>query len=187
MPLPHVLGDRSKVEICMVGDSDPCAALVTCRIAALDARNLRPHFGSMFYRPAQPDAPRAGLLNALVLPRPIGWISTLNSAGQANLAPFSFFNAVAYTPPQVMSPPGSCAGRSTPARSARRTALMSSCMPVWPSRRRRPSSRRASRRAQSTLNAFSRGLSRSIRPRRPRRPARSSAGSLGLTLANSCS
>ena len=85
----------------MVGDGDPCAALVTCRIA-LDARNLRPHFGSMFYRPAQPDAPRAGLLNALVLPRPIGWISTLNGAGQANLAPFSFFNAVAYTPPQVM-------------------------------------------------------------------------------------
>ena len=49
-----------------------------------------------------PDAPRAGLLNALVLPRPIGWISTLDAEGRANLAPYSFFNAVAYRPPQVM-------------------------------------------------------------------------------------
>ncbi|MGD9511049.1 MAG: flavin reductase family protein, partial [Geminicoccaceae bacterium] len=56
----------------------------------------------MFYRPDAPDAPRAGLLNALVLPRPIGWISTLDGEGRANLAPYSFFNAVAYRPPQVM-------------------------------------------------------------------------------------
>jgi flavin reductase (DIM6/NTAB) family NADH-FMN oxidoreductase RutF len=56
----------------------------------------------MFYRPEQPDAPPSAILNALVLPRPIGWISTLNRAGQANLAPYSFFNAVAYRPPQVM-------------------------------------------------------------------------------------
>ena len=56
----------------------------------------------MFYRPDQPDAPRAGLLNALVLPRPIGWISTLDTTGRPNLAPYSFFNAVAYRPPQVM-------------------------------------------------------------------------------------
>ena len=40
--------------------------------------------------------------NALVAPRPIGWISTLDNAGRANLAPFSFFNAVSYTPPQVI-------------------------------------------------------------------------------------
>jgi flavin reductase (DIM6/NTAB) family NADH-FMN oxidoreductase RutF len=56
----------------------------------------------MFYRPDQPDAPRPGILNALVLPRPIGWISTLDPRGRANLAPYSFFNAVAYRPPQVM-------------------------------------------------------------------------------------
>ena len=41
-------------------------------------------------------------LNAVVVPRPIGWISTLDAAGRANLAPYSFFNAVAYRPPQVM-------------------------------------------------------------------------------------
>ena len=40
--------------------------------------------------------------NAVVVPRPIGWISTLDAAGRANLAPYSFFNAVAYRPPQVM-------------------------------------------------------------------------------------
>jgi flavin reductase (DIM6/NTAB) family NADH-FMN oxidoreductase RutF len=56
----------------------------------------------MFFRPDQPNAPRSGILNALVVPRPIGWISTLDRAGQANLAPYSFFNAVAYRPPQVM-------------------------------------------------------------------------------------
>jgi len=37
-----------------------------------------------------------------VLPRPIGWISSLDTKGRANLAPYSFFNAVAYRPPQVM-------------------------------------------------------------------------------------
>ena len=40
--------------------------------------------------------------NALVAPRPIGWISTVNAEGRANLAPFSFFNAVATEPPMVM-------------------------------------------------------------------------------------
>ncbi|CUB00414.1 flavin reductase family protein [Pannonibacter indicus] len=39
---------------------------------------------------------------ALVAPRPIGWISSLSAEGMANLAPYSFFNAVADTPPIVM-------------------------------------------------------------------------------------
>jgi flavin reductase (DIM6/NTAB) family NADH-FMN oxidoreductase RutF len=56
----------------------------------------------MFYRPEHPHGLRANPLNAIVVPRPIGWISTLNRAGRANLAPYSFFNAVAYRPPQVM-------------------------------------------------------------------------------------
>lgn len=41
-------------------------------------------------------------LNAIVVPRPIGWISTIDKNGVPNLAPYSFFNAVAYRPPQVM-------------------------------------------------------------------------------------
>jgi flavin reductase (DIM6/NTAB) family NADH-FMN oxidoreductase RutF len=39
---------------------------------------------------------------ALVAPRPIGWVSTVNAQGVANLAPYSFFNAVASRPPIVM-------------------------------------------------------------------------------------
>lgn len=39
---------------------------------------------------------------ALVAPRPIGWISSLGNSGIANLAPYSFFNAVASMPDMVM-------------------------------------------------------------------------------------
>jgi flavin reductase (DIM6/NTAB) family NADH-FMN oxidoreductase RutF len=42
------------------------------------------------------------LMIGAILPRPIGWISTVDAAGQANLAPFSFFNAVASRPPTVV-------------------------------------------------------------------------------------
>ncbi len=41
-------------------------------------------------------------LKAIVAPRPIGWISSLNKDGVANLAPYSFFNFVAAPPPIVM-------------------------------------------------------------------------------------
>ena len=41
------------------------------------------------------------LLIGSVVPRPIGFVSTLSSAGQRNLAPFSFFNAVCGEPPIV--------------------------------------------------------------------------------------
>jgi flavin reductase (DIM6/NTAB) family NADH-FMN oxidoreductase RutF len=56
----------------------------------------------MFYRPEEPHGLRGDPLNAIVVPRPIGWISSLDADGRANLAPYSFFNAVAYRPPQVM-------------------------------------------------------------------------------------
>lgn len=39
---------------------------------------------------------------SLVVPRPIGWISTRDANGRANLAPYSFFNAVSSHPPIVM-------------------------------------------------------------------------------------
>lgn len=39
---------------------------------------------------------------AIVSPRPIGWISSLDAQGRANLAPYSFFNAVGDRPPVVM-------------------------------------------------------------------------------------
>lgn len=39
---------------------------------------------------------------ALVVPRPIGWVSTMSAHGVPNLAPYSFFNAVADRPHFVM-------------------------------------------------------------------------------------
>lgn len=42
------------------------------------------------------------LLTGSVIPRPIGWISTIDSSGINNLAPFSYFNAVGEDPPHVM-------------------------------------------------------------------------------------
>lgn len=39
--------------------------------------------------------------NSIVGPRPIGWISSVSSTGQVNLAPYSFFNAFNYVPPII--------------------------------------------------------------------------------------
>jgi len=39
---------------------------------------------------------------AMVAPRPVGWISTLDANGLMNLAPYSFFNAVCDQPPMLM-------------------------------------------------------------------------------------
>ncbi|MBO9455141.1 flavin reductase family protein [Paracoccus sp. R12_1] len=55
----------------------------------------------MFYRPEAGHGLPHNPFNAIVAPRPIGWISTRGRQGD-NLAPYSFFNAVAYVPPQVM-------------------------------------------------------------------------------------
>ncbi|WP_110206764.1 flavin reductase family protein [Nocardioides daejeonensis] len=41
------------------------------------------------------------LLTALVVPRPIAWISTVSAAGVGNLAPHSFFTVVSASPPMV--------------------------------------------------------------------------------------
>lgn len=52
-------------------------------------------------------------LNALVMPRPIGWISSVSQLGVVNLAPYSYFNLVCAEPPYVMfapnaAQPGTC-------------------------------------------------------------------------------
>ena len=56
----------------------------------------------MFYRPEDGHGLPHNPFNAIVTPRPIGWISTRGADGRDNLAPYSFFNAVSYVPPQVM-------------------------------------------------------------------------------------
>lgn len=42
------------------------------------------------------------ILVGSVVPRPIGWISTLSASGQRNLAPYSFFNVAGANPPHVL-------------------------------------------------------------------------------------
>ena len=56
----------------------------------------------MYYDPSEGHGLPHNPFNAIVSPRPIGWVSTRSYDGIDNLAPYSFFNAVAYTPPQVM-------------------------------------------------------------------------------------
>ena len=56
----------------------------------------------MFYKPEDGHGLPHNPFNAIVAPRPIGWISSRDADGRDNLAPYSFFNAVAYVPPQVM-------------------------------------------------------------------------------------
>ena len=60
----------------------------------------------MFFDPRKvgmrPEPFKHTIYNALVVPRPIGWISTLSENGVANLAPYSFFNSLSGDPPCVM-------------------------------------------------------------------------------------
>jgi flavin reductase (DIM6/NTAB) family NADH-FMN oxidoreductase RutF len=54
-----------------------------------------------FYEPAKGHGLSHNPLNALVAPRPIGWISSRDARGRVNLAPYSFFNAFNYDPPII--------------------------------------------------------------------------------------
>ena len=54
-----------------------------------------------FYEPSLGHGLPHDPFNAIVGPRPIGWVSTRSADGVNNLAPYSFFNAFNYTPPIV--------------------------------------------------------------------------------------
>ena len=54
-----------------------------------------------FYEPRNGHGLPHDPFNAIIGPRPIGWISSLGKAGTPNLAPYSFFNAFNYVPPIV--------------------------------------------------------------------------------------
>ena len=56
----------------------------------------------MFYEPKDGHGLPKNPFNSLVIPRPIGWISSVDGQGNVNLAPYSFFNGVSYRPPTVM-------------------------------------------------------------------------------------
>jgi flavin reductase (DIM6/NTAB) family NADH-FMN oxidoreductase RutF len=56
----------------------------------------------MFYEPRNGHGLPHDPFKAIVAPRPIGWISTVDAQGRPNLAPYSFFNAALSRPPMLM-------------------------------------------------------------------------------------
>ena len=94
-----------------------------------------------FYEPRNGHGLRHDPFNAIIAPRPIGWISTCSEDGKPNLAPYSFFNAFNYTPPLIGF---SSLGNKDSVRNARTTgefvwnlvsrplaeAMNQSCAPV---------------------------------------------------------
>ncbi|MGI3782051.1 MAG: flavin reductase family protein, partial [Janthinobacterium lividum] len=73
-----------------------------------------------FYRPADGHRLAHDPFNSIVAPRPIGWIGTRSRDGVRNLAPYSFFNALSYTPPLVGF---SSIGDKDSVRNARETGV----------------------------------------------------------------
>ena len=55
----------------------------------------------MFYQPKK-NPFSIDPYKSLIFPRPIGWISSIDKKGTVNLAPYSYFNAIADNPPQIM-------------------------------------------------------------------------------------
>jgi flavin reductase (DIM6/NTAB) family NADH-FMN oxidoreductase RutF len=65
----------------------------------------------MIIDPAQLDRRERNLLiNGLISPRPVAWVSSLAPDGSRNLAPFSFFGAFSFDPPTIGIGPGSRKG-----------------------------------------------------------------------------
>ncbi|HEX9701240.1 MAG TPA: flavin reductase family protein [Rhodospirillales bacterium] len=56
----------------------------------------------MFYKTDGPHGLPHNPFLSLIVPRPIGWISSISARGVVNLAPYSYFNGVAGNPPMVM-------------------------------------------------------------------------------------
>ena len=56
----------------------------------------------MFIDPETSQDLKRSIFNAIVAPRPIGWISSISLTGQVNLAPFSHFNIVSTAPPVLI-------------------------------------------------------------------------------------
>jgi len=54
-----------------------------------------------FYEPSKGHGLKHDPFNAIIAPRPIGWISSRDTRGHVNLAPYSFFNAFCYVPPII--------------------------------------------------------------------------------------
>ena len=78
----------------------------------------------MYYEPGRtPHGLKHDPFKSCVVPRPIGWIATIDAAGTHNLAPFSQFQNVTFDPPIVMfsANQNSTGGRKDTVRNAERT------------------------------------------------------------------
>jgi flavin reductase (DIM6/NTAB) family NADH-FMN oxidoreductase RutF len=72
----------------------------------------------MFYEPKIGHGLPRDPFKALVSPRPIGWFTTLNQDGSNNVAPYSYFNAVADDPPVIFFSAGGAGRAKDSARNA---------------------------------------------------------------------
>jgi len=77
----------------------------------------------MFYEPKDGHGLPHNPFNSIVAPRPIGWISSLAPDGTVNLAPYSFFMAVSYSPPQVLFSGGPRPGKAGEAAPKKDSAM----------------------------------------------------------------
>lgn len=83
----------------------------------------------MYYHPRERDhGLRFDPFKAIVAPRPIGWISSLDKEGRANLAPYSYFNAVSERPHIVMF---SSAGRKDSVENIEATGEFVCSLTTW--------------------------------------------------------
>ncbi len=83
----------------------------------------------MFYNALKRECPlQIDPFKALVGPRPIGWISSLDPDGTANLAPYSFFNGVSDNPPMVVF---SSAGRKDSITNIEQTGEFVCNLATW--------------------------------------------------------
>ena len=82
------------------------------------------HYPTSARAPGLPHDP----FKALAVPRPIGWIGSLDAQGRPNLAPYSFFNAISDRPPMVMF---SSAGRKDSLRNILATGEFTCSIAHW--------------------------------------------------------
>jgi flavin reductase (DIM6/NTAB) family NADH-FMN oxidoreductase RutF len=88
----------------------------------------------MYYEPGRtPHGLKHDPFKSCVVPRPIGWIATIDAAGTHNLAPFSQFQNVTFDPPIVMfsANQNSTGGRKDTVHNAERTGEFVWNMATW--------------------------------------------------------
>ncbi|MET4023103.1 flavin reductase (DIM6/NTAB) family NADH-FMN oxidoreductase RutF [Bradyrhizobium sp. S3.2.12] len=93
---PSLRAQRSNPDCLRGGILDCFAALaMTKRKQRVTDKDL------YFYEPSKGHGLKHDPFNAIIAPRPIGWISSRDTKGHVNLAPYSFFNAFCYVPPTI--------------------------------------------------------------------------------------